>query len=180
MTLHVLYMQIATVVSIRSKMTVIRRSPIGLVIKIIIVEVVIELTYVVLSAAVAEIRGSVGESYAVTRIIMSLVFMTMAVSAVIILVSQWVSEGYYITDKELIIQRGILTKTSTAYPFTNIQSVSVRQGGVQRLFTYGQINLFIATTASEIMLTDIADIQKVAENIRTKIPYADPTQFIRR
>jgi membrane protein YdbS with pleckstrin-like domain len=158
----------------------IRRSPVGLVIKIIVVEVLVELTYLLLSTAVAEVRGSVGESYAATRIAMSLVFMTIAISAVIMLVSQWVSESYYITDKEVIIRRGVIAKTEIAYPFTTMQTVSVRQGGLHRLFKFGQLHILIASSASEIVLNDVADVQAIAEHIRSKIPYADASQFIRR
>lgn len=161
-------------------MDLIRRSPAGLVFKIIFIEVSLELIYILLSTAVIEVRGTLGESYTIARIALSVVFLSIAVGAVITLVAQWANEGYYLKENELIVRRGIIAKTETAYPYANMQSVTVRQGIIGRLFNYGQISIFIPTIGKEILFSEISNPTVFANTLKDHIPYPEKGQFLIR
>ena len=161
-------------------MDIVRRSPAGLVFKIIVVEVFLELVYLLLSTLLVEIRGSVGEGYTVARIALSAVFLTLAVGAVVALVSQWANEGYYLKENELVVRRGIIAKTETAYPYANMQSVTVQQGVIGRLFNYGQISIFIPTLGKDILFSEISNPQQFADKLKQHIPYPENGQYLLR
>ncbi|MEZ6330759.1 MAG: hypothetical protein R3B12_01960 [Candidatus Saccharimonadales bacterium] len=50
-------------------MDIVRRSPAGLVIKIIAIEISLEIIYLLLSTALVEVRSQAGESYTLARVL---------------------------------------------------------------------------------------------------------------
>jgi uncharacterized membrane protein YdbT with pleckstrin-like domain len=161
-------------------MDIVRRSPAGLVFKIIFIEIAIEMVYLLLSTALVELRGELGSSYTSARILLSIVFMTLAVSVVVTLVAQWANEGYFLKQNELIVRRGIIAKTETAYPYANMQSVTLQQGFIGRLFNYGQISIFIPTLGKDIIFSEISNPADFTEKIKAHIPYPESGQFLIR
>jgi len=159
-------------------MEFVRRSATGLVVKIIVIEVTLELIYLLLSAGLVNAQDSLNQSYTVARIILSAIFLTLAIGAVVILVSQWANEGYYLKSNELIVRKGVLAKTEVAYPYANMQSVTVQQSVAGRLFNYGQISIFIPTLSKDIIFTEISNPQAFADKLKQHIPYPETGQFI--
>lgn len=161
-------------------MDIVRRSPAGLVFKIIFIEVALELMYLLLSTALVEVRGEFGSAYTTARVALSLVFLSLAITVVVSLVAQWANEGYFLKENELIVRRGIIAKTETAYPYANMQSVTLQQGFIGRLFNYGQISIFIPTLGKDILFSEISNPKEFTEKIKAHIPYPESGQFLIR
>jgi len=161
-------------------MDIVRRSPAGLVIKIIAIEISLEIIYLLLSTALVEVRSQAGESYTLARAILSVMFLSLAITAVVTLVAQWANEGYYIKENELVVRRGIIHKTEISYPYANMQSVSVQQGFFGRLFNFGLVTIFIPTLGKDILFNEISAPKKFAQVLKDHIPYAESGQFLIR
>lgn len=161
-------------------MDIVRRSPAGLVFKIIFIEIALELIYVLLSTALVEVRGELGSSYTLARVMLSIVFLSIAITVVVTLVAQWANEGYFLKENELVVRRGIIAKTETAYPYANMQSVTLQQGFVGRLFNYGQISIFIPTLGKDIIFSEISNPKEFTKKIKAHIPYAESGQYLIR
>lgn len=161
-------------------MDIIRRSPVGLTLKIIAIEVLIEISYLLISSVLTEAREQIGALYPTIRLTTTLIFMSIGISAVVIMVSQWANEGYYLKDNELTVRRGIIGKTEVSYPYANMQSVTVQQSFFGRVFNFGQISILIPTLGKEVMFNEISNPQGFANKLKEHIPYPDNGQFIIR
>lgn len=158
-------------------MEIVRRSPVALVIKIIIAEALVELTYAVISLGLTQFNESLGSSYSAARMLLTILFSAFSIGVLTVLIAQWANEGYYLDDNELTVTQGILKKTSVAYPFANMQSVTVRQGIIGRLFNFGFVTIFIPTLGKEILFTEISSPGKFAEKLKSHIPYPEQGAF---
>ena len=161
-------------------MDIVRRSPAALTLRIIFFELTIELSYLIVSAVLIQSEDIMGSWYGIVRVIISLLFMAIAISAVVILVSQWANEGYYLRPNELTVRRGIVNKTETSYPYANMKSVSVQQSAIGRLLNFGDIRILIPTLGREIIFTEISNPQKFAETLKEHIPYPENSQYLIR
>ena len=161
-------------------MELIRRSPVALVFKIIIAELLVELTYAVVSLGLAQFKESLDGSYSALRFLATLFFSGFSIAVLAFLVAQWANEGYYLEESELTVTQGIIKKTKVSYPFANMQSVTVRQGLIGRLFNFGYISIFIPTLGKDVIFTEIASPNNFAERIKTHIPYPENGAFLIR
>lgn len=99
-----------------------------------------------------------------TGIIVTLVMLLVIRFAIVMLVlgkmaSNWAEVGYYITDRAIIVRRGLANVFENTYELSNIRHVYMFQDFLGRMYDYGQIQLIIATMGLEekVRLTDIKD-----------------------
>ncbi|MEM1217524.1 MAG: PH domain-containing protein [Bacteroidota bacterium] len=75
---------------------------------------------------------------------------------------------FYIQDRELIIERGVLQHTRTAIPFDRIQSISLNQGPIHQLFGVSSLDIDTAgSSGSELSITALS-VQE-ANQLRTYV-----------
>ena len=161
-------------------MEMVRRSPAGLVFKIIFFELLLEIVYLLLSITLVEVRDSIEQSYESARLILSLIFVILAISVVVFLVTNWISEGYYLKKNELILKRGMISKTEVSYPYANMQSVRVNQSLLGRIFNYANISIYIPTLGKDIIFSEISNPNQFADKLKSHIPYPESNQFLIR
>ena len=162
------------------RMEIIRRSPVALVFKIIIAELLIELSYTVVSLGVTQFQEPLGTSYQSVRVLLALLFGGFGVYVLAFLIAQWANEGYSLDSNELTVTQGIIKKTKVSYPFANMQSVTVRQGLIGRVFNFGYITIFIPTLGKEVVFSEISNPNQFAERIKSHIPYPENGAFLIR
>lgn len=99
--------------------------------------------------------------------VLSLLLVAAAVGIVILLF--WYvkarSEQLTITREDLRYQKGILSKTHNELRLTSIRSVRVRQNLLQRMFGTGDIDIYTAGDAPEVMVRGMPDPHEVREII---------------
>jgi uncharacterized membrane protein YdbT with pleckstrin-like domain len=161
-------------------MDIIRRSPAGLTLRIIIIEITLQVSYLILSTVLIGANEQLGSMYALVRISITLLFLALGIFSVVFLVSQWANEGYFLKENELTVRRGIIGKNDTSYPYANMQSVSVQQFLIGRIFNYGQVTIYIPTLGKEIVFSEISDPHAFANTLKSHIPYPENGQFILR
>ena len=71
--------------------------------------------------------------------------------------TNWSEMAYYITDRAIIVRRGIANVAENTYELSNIRHVYMFQDFVGRMYDYGHLQLVIATMGLEetVRISDI-------------------------
>lgn len=86
----------------------------------------------------------------------------------------WLNKQYIFNPKEVIIKTGVLSTKSTTYEIANLQSMSISQNFIQKLFNFGSIKLFNPVLKEEIYISDIPNPHKYGEIIQQYQPENTP------
>ncbi|HET6444009.1 MAG TPA: PH domain-containing protein [candidate division Zixibacteria bacterium] len=79
---------------------------------------------------------------------------------------------YTLTNKRLIVESGILSRSKKTIPIQRIQDVSFRQSLVERLFEIGDVVVESAGERGAIRLLDLAHCMHRTEQILRQVEYA--------
>ena len=157
---------------------VIHKSPVLLAFKIIILEVLIELVYLVLSAFTQFLGQQFNYEVRLFSPLTQLLLLPFQIGVLVWMLTRWSSETYEIQEEELIMRYGVLQRVEKAYPFSNMQSVIVRQSVLERLVGAGTVSVFVPTLGTDLFFTEVPNPQRFAESIKKAIPDAGNSQFI--
>lgn len=160
--------------------TIIHKSPVLLTFKIIILEVLIELLYLVISGLAQLIGQQFDYNIRLISPLTQLLLLPVQISVLVFLLTKWSGETYEIQKEEIIIRSGILKRTEKAYPFRNMQSVIVRQSILERLVGAGSVSVFIPTLGTDLVFFEVPNPHKFAEQIKEATPDQFNSQFIMR
>lgn len=97
---------------------------------------------------------------------------------IINIVLQWINLTYTFNPKEVIIRQGVFSTNSVTYEFANLQSMTIVQNIIQKIFNYGTIKLFNPVLKEDVYLIDIPDPNKYANIIQQYQP--DMTPIIKK
>lgn len=86
----------------------------------------------------------------------------------------WLNKQYIFKPKEVVIKTGILSTKSTTYEIANLQSMSISQNFIQKIFNFGSIKLFNPVLKEEIYISDIPNPHKYGEIIQQYQPENTP------
>lgn len=159
-------------------MELIRKSPVALVVKIILAEILIEAIYLVLSLSLTQISEQLANGYEASRFALSVLFIVIAVSVIAVLVAQWANEVFILEKDDLAVSQGIISKRVQTYPYANMQSVTVNQSLLGRLFNYGNVTIYIPVLGKNVSFMEISSPYHFAEKLKSHIPYPEKNQFI--
>lgn len=155
------------------------KSPILLAFKIIILEVLIELIYLVVGGLAQLVAEQLDYDIRFVSPLTQLLLLPLQIGVLVFMLTRWSSETYELRDEELIVKHGVLKKTELAYPFRNMQSVIVRQSVVERVVGAGTVSVFVPTLGKDLVFSEVPNPKEFAENIKKAIPKTDSnSQFI--
>ncbi len=97
-----------------------------------------------------------------------LLFILLLVSVVGIpgLVIWWmksISERLAVSDSEILLERGLLSKQRTQLALTSVRTVRVTQSVFQRMFGIGNVEIFSAGDYAEIAIKGMPDPNRIRE-----------------
>lgn len=87
----------------------------------------------------------------------------------------WLSIEYILRNDEIVIRQGLIKSKETTYEIANLQSMSINQSLMGRLFNFGTIRLFNPVLKEEIFLEDIPNPKlygAIIQNNEQQIPPA--------
>ena len=166
--------------SISSMNIVIHKSPVLLAFKIIILEVLIELVYLIIGGIAFFLGQQLGYELRLVSPLTQLLLLVIQIGVLIFMLTRWGSETYEIQADEIIIKYGFLKRIEKAYPYRNMQSVIVRQTVIERLVGAGTVSVFVPTLGAELLFTEVPDPKVFAEGIKKAMPDTGNSQFILR
>jgi len=162
----------------KSVNTIIHKSSVLLAFKIILLELILELTYLMITNGAKLIFGNSQGGLSFISPLGQLLLLPMQILILVLLLMRWSTETYEIRGEEIIIKTGILKRTEISYPYKNMQSVIVRQSILERIFRAGSISVFVPTLGKDIIFHEVANPRKFAENIKESIPPSEKSQYI--
>lgn len=154
------------------------KSPVLLAFKIILLELLIELVYLFASALAQLIGQQFGAEFKLFSPIAQLALLPAQIGVLVWMLIRWSNETYEIRNQEVVVRSGIVNQVEKAYPFTNMQSVIVRQSALERLVGAGNASVFVPTLGKELVFTEVPNPKQFAENIKKSIPDESGAQFI--
>jgi len=157
---------------------IIHKSPVLLAFKIIFLEVLIELIYLMFSAFAYFIGQQLNYDVRLFSPITQLLLLPLQIGVLVWLLLRWSSEIYEVQQEELIMRYGVLQRVEKAYPYRNMQSVIVRQSFLERLVGAGTVSVFVPTLGTDLVFSEVPNPKQFAESIKKAIPNADNSQFI--
>lgn len=159
---------------------IVHRSPAYLALRIIVLEVALEAAYLLLRfgfEAAAQAAGyDVGWLGPITQ---GLTFV-FQFFLLIYLVARWANDVYELRDNEIVVKTGLAPRREVAYPYNNIQSVTVTVSVLGRILRAGQVSAYIPTLGQEIYFTEISNPHDFAAALKQSLPYPEKNQFLMR
>lgn len=167
---------------IETRSIVIRRSPIILVARLILLEVLLELVYLSLRILATFIPVQSPLRYALDVFFLpAFVLITLfQVVFLIVIVLRWLNNYYELREGELVYVSGVISKKETAYAYANIQSTSMHQSAIGRYFHYGDVTIYIPTIGHDIVMNEISQPAKFVRLIKELSSQPGMGQFVLR
>jgi uncharacterized membrane protein YdbT with pleckstrin-like domain len=162
---------------------VIKKSISLFVLRVITLELVFELIYLSWRGLIHLLPFSLENLVMVNAlsIIFFLVLVTIIQNAVLIFITlNWINNYYEIRSDEIVHITGIFSKTEKAYPYRDIQAVTIHQGFFGRLFNYGSVQLYIPTLGYDLDFNEISSPAKFVELIKNVNPKIEGGKYIFR
>lgn len=153
----------------------VRQSPALLVMRIITAELVIMILHYcirfILNLVFLSLNTKQPLSIVTTEAIL---IQILNLYILLIAILTWLNKQYIFNPKEVIIKTGVISTKSTTYEIANLQSMSISQNVIQKLFNFGSIKLFNPVLKEEIYIADIPDPHKYGEIIQQYQPEMTP------
>ncbi len=159
---------------------IIHKSPILLAFKIIVLELLIELAYLLIVSTAQVLGEQLGYDLRLISPFTQLLLLPVQIGVLVFMLLKWSGETYEIQDEELIMRAGVLKRTEKGYPYRNMQSVIVRQSIVERLVGAGTVSVFVPTLGTNLVFSEVPNPKQFAESIKKSIPDEGNSQFIMR
>lgn len=152
-----------------------RQSPVLLIARIITAELVIMILHYFVRFILAQIFLFLNTKQSLLIVTTEVVIIQILnIYILLVAILTWINKQYIFNPKEVIIKTGVLSTKSTTYEIANLQSMSISQNVIQKLFNFGSIKLFNPVLKEEIYISDISDPHKFGEIIQQYQPEMTP------
>jgi len=154
---------------------VLHQAPFVLVSRIIVIELLIAMIHYSVRILLSQVSTYLNVTISVGFLTIEIVLLQLTnLYLVIVALLRWINTQYILNPKEVIIKTGVFTTKSVTYEFANLQSMTVTQSLIQKLFKFGTIKLFNPVLKEEIYLIDMPDPNKYASIIQQHQPEITP------
>lgn len=159
---------------------IIRKAPILLLARLIIVLLVFSVFHLLLTFIIVEVDGSTfGRILSATQLLLfviTILWMTY-------LIFMWRNEYYKVEKKGIVHRKGVLYRRERSYSCSNVESITLRQDLIGKIFRYGTIVLYDPALKKKIYLRNITrPVRSVAvlKDVYLHIKTDTPQTFITR
>jgi uncharacterized membrane protein YdbT with pleckstrin-like domain len=169
--------------SIKEAPIVIRKSIVLFILRIMLLELIFELIYLTWRTLTHFMPLPVETVLTLNAIsiIVFIVLVTIIQNIFLIYIALiWVNDYYEIRQREIAHISGIFSKTEKAYPFHDIQSITVHQSFLGRIFNYGSIHLYIPILGHDLNFTEVPSPAKIVEKIKSANPKIEGRYILKR
>lgn len=159
----------------------VRKSTALFVLRVILLELLFEFIYLSWRGIVHFLPFSFETIITINAIsiIIFLLLVTVLQNIILVYIAlTWVNDYYEVGNDEIIHVNGIISKTEKAYPYRDIQSITMHQGFLGRLLNYGSVILYIPTLGHDLNFNEISNPVKFIELIKNANPKNDSGRFI--
>lgn len=161
----------------------IRRSVALFVMRVILLELIFEVIYLTWRTIIHYLPIPLETVVTLNGVslIIFLILVTLIQNIILIVIAlNWVNDYYEIREDEVAHVKGIVSKTSKSYPYHDIQSITIHQGFIARLFKYGEISVYIPTLGHDLHFREVSNPEKFVELIKSINPKIERGKYIFR
>lgn len=126
-----------------------------------------------------ELEGIITSAIALS-LSLNILLIPLVLASVILPIVLWASEEFIVREKELVVKRGVISTKLTAFPFTNMQRIELKQGLLGKMFNFGTVSVYVPVLGQEISFRDLANPQVFAELLKQSIPQTSHNHFLLR
>lgn len=159
---------------------VVHRSPAYLALRIIVLELAFEAAYLITRLALELVLQAGGFQVGWLGPTLQGITFIAQFFLLVYLVARWSNDTFELRDNEIVVKTGLAPRREVAYPYNNIQSVTVTISILGRLLRAGQISAYIPTLGQEIYFTEISRPHEFASALKQALPYPEKNQFLMR
>jgi uncharacterized membrane protein YdbT with pleckstrin-like domain len=160
---------------------IIRKSIAMFVIRVILLELVFEVMYLTWRGLIHFLPFSVETVITLNSIslIFFLILVTVIQNTVLIYIALiWSNDYYEFRANDIAHFKGVLTKSKQSYQYQDIQSISIQQSILGRLFNYGNITLLIPTIGHDVHFNEVTDPKSFVELLKSIKPDVQGPRYI--
>ncbi len=161
----------------------IRRSVALFVLRVILLELIFEIIYLTWRTIIHYLPiplETVVTLNGVSLIIFFILVTLIQNILLIVIALNWVSDYYEIREDEVAHVKGIVSKTSRSYPYHDIQSITIHQGFIGRIFNYGEVSLYIPTLGHDLHFREVSSPERFVELVKSISPQIERGKYIFR
>ena len=154
----------------------IRQSPMTMVLRLLVIELIISIVYLLIRFPKALISNTIPENlfleFSFLGILIYLFLLIIQFGLIIWVMANWLNEYYEIKPKMIVHHFGVFSRHQESFNVSNVESFSVDQGFWGRVFGYGTIKFFSPVLKQEYYLFNVSqpDLlrQKIEEIIESQ------------
>ncbi len=157
----------------------IHRSTAYLFLRIVVLETCLEAAYLIGRLALE--RAGLAAGYDDVTWFGPVVQFWLFVAQMVILgylLARWSNDTVTFKQTEMVVSSGWLQRRSIAYPYQNMQQITVKESVLGQLFGAGQVSVYIPAVGHDIILNEIPRPHEAAELLKQMQPDDDQNQFI--
>lgn len=149
-----------------------------LALQIILAILLFDIVYIILTNTLFSVTFTLGTSPSLSPLfaflILKLFIQSIAIMALVLIT---LSKEYYLTEKQLIVKQGVLTRDEKIYELHHIKSVNRHQSFLARLIGYGDLKLSVAESGfrTDVALHNIREPKKYERVFMELMKRADST-----
>lgn len=153
----------------------IRQTPVLLVLRVILSEFIIMVLHFTLRLTIEYLLNYFQATISIPILTIEVILVQLLnLYLLLTVVLNWVNELYILNPKEIVIKKGAINTRSITYELANLQSMSITQNLLQKIFNFGTIKLFNPVLKGEIYITNIPNPNKYGEIIQKFQPEMTP------
>ncbi len=130
-----------------------------------LVRPVIVLLVVVPLASFTAARVPAGGAQTALRLIVLVVALGLLLALTLMPFLRWVTTHYVVTDRRLIIRRGIIARTGRDMPLTRINDISFSHTVIERVLGCGTLVVESAGERGQLTLDDVPGVESVQRRL---------------
>lgn len=151
------------------------QTPFLLILRIIITEILIMMVHYSIRILLIQLAQYLNWQTPIFLLTLEIIILQIInLYLIITIVLSWINLTYTLNPKEIMCKQGIVSTKSITYEFANLQSMTVTQNFIQKIFNYGTIKLFNPVLKEDVYLIDIPDPFKYAKIIQQYQPEVTP------
>jgi uncharacterized membrane protein YdbT with pleckstrin-like domain len=159
-------------------MMVVHKSPVILAIKIIVLEILIELIYLLIGGILFLISQQMGSEYRFISPITQILLLPLQIGVLAYMLIKWSGETYEILEDEVVVKSGIFKSTEKSYQFRNMQTVVIRQTFMEKIIGAGTVSVFVPTLGTDLVFIEVPNPRSFADAIKRSIPQEEQGKYL--
>lgn len=159
---------------------IVHRSSIYVAIRLVILEICLEAAYLVSRVGLEALGMSSGYDVRWFGPLIQFWVFVFQLGLMIYVLARWSNDTYEIREHEIVVKSGLVPRRQVAYPFNNIQSISVKVSLLGQLAGAGEVSAFIPTLGHDVVFREVPNPHEFANSLKSALPYAEKGQFVIR